>query len=668
MLREQAQLLRELQVRAGKPSLRTIAKRASALFATEGATLPPATQSALFNGRYTSLDKLMWLIRTLMSWDKFGRDCEPPDYGAAELDEWHDRWTTITTARPARRRAFTAASTTPNSQSTTADSEPSVSLLSAAEASLFERARSTRHQGAVFAVKFSSDGRRLATGSSEGIRLWNAITLQPDRGLGRTGSSGEVLAVGFSSEGHHLAIVSDDSKVQLWDSFLGEPVGDPLTDDHPIRAAVISADNQLLATARNDGGVRLWNLITHEPVDQPFTDPQDVTPVMAFSPDGRLLATGVRNGGLYVWDSIAGEMALFAGHPGPVSAVAFSPDGRFLATGSDDGSLWLWETATGAPASDPLTGPNGGVFALAFSPDGGLLAAGGRDGSVRLWDPTTGDPVSVLTDHQGPVSAVAFSPDGRFLATGSDDRSLLLYTRRITPPPVAAKTFALRILSRAVQSGRPVSLSSLKMGTEIGAMAFSPDGLLLTSDLRGGVELWDPAIGMPANDPLSGRLQRVYAMAFSADGRLLATGHGDGTAQVWDPAAGEPVGAPLAGHQDTVRALAFSANGRLLVTGYSRGSARLWNLTTQEAVGKLFTGEARAVAFSPDGRILATAGSDDGSARLWNPTSGELVSNLLVGHRGAVRAVGRPGRHRPPRQGHLCWMRPRQPSAARFSP
>ncbi|MYR59762.1 hypothetical protein GTY54_27210, partial [Streptomyces sp. SID625] len=103
LLREQSRLLRELKVRAGDPSLRAIEKRAAKLFADERASLPPATQSTLFNGGYTGLNKLVWLVRALMSWDRYGKECAPPAYGAAELDPWHERWMALTQARAARR-------------------------------------------------------------------------------------------------------------------------------------------------------------------------------------------------------------------------------------------------------------------------------------------------------------------------------------------------------------------------------------------------------------------------------------------------------------------------------------------------------------------------------------------------------------------------------------
>ena len=136
----------------------------------------------------------------------------------------------------------------------------------------------------------------------------------------------------------------------------------------------------------------------------------------------------------------------------------------------------------------------------------------------------------------------------------------------------------------------------------------------------------------------------VTGVAFSPDGRLLATASGDGTARLWDPATGEHL-RTLTGHAGAVTGVAFSPDGRLLATASGDGTARLWDPATGEHLRTLtgHTGAVCGVAFSPDGRLLATA-SDDGTARLWDPATGEHL-RTLTGHTDEVYGCGvQPGR------------------------
>jgi WD40 repeat protein len=115
-------------------------------------------------------------------------------------------------------------------------------------------------------------------------------------------------------------------------------------------------------------------------------------------------------------------------------------------------------------------------------------------------------------------------------------------------------------------------------------MAFSPDGkLLATGDGDGTVRLWDPATGQPVGRPrhaTGSARYGVHGVAFSPDGKLLATGDGDGTVRLWDPATGQPAGAPLqVGSQTDVSAVAFSPDGTLLASAGADGTVRLWQVS-----------------------------------------------------------------------------------------
>ena len=276
----------------------------------------------------------------------------------------------------------------------------------------------------VFAVAFSPDGTRLATGSARRrVRIWKLRT--PDKAqVLRVGSVFmDVYAVAFSPDGTRLATSSDVQVARIWDATTG---AQQLRVTHGggcwVFAVAFSPDGTRLATGSGDKTARIWDATTG--AQQLRVTHDGEVHAVAFSPDCTRLATGSWDKTARIWDATTGAQQLRVTHDGEVHAVAFSPDGTRLATSSGDKTARIWDATTGA--QQLRVTHDGEVHAVAFSPDGTRLATSSGDKTARIWDATTGA-LQLLVTHDGEVHAVAFSPDGTRLATGSWDKTARIW-------------------------------------------------------------------------------------------------------------------------------------------------------------------------------------------------------------------------------------------------
>jgi WD40 repeat protein len=313
--------------------------------------------------------------------------------------------------------------------------------------------------------------------------------------------------------------------------------------------------------------------------------------------------------------------------PDEAAIVAFRPDGKTFLTARGN-EVHLRETASGKTVAR-LRHKNP-VLTATFAPDGKTVLTGCWDIAAQMWDATTGQPRGAPFRHKGGVHQVAFSNDGKSVLTGSYDGRVLLWD---------ATTCALK---------NELALDSFKDPFKLSAVALSPDGkkALLGSE-KGTICLWYTALNENLKIMLSkGHHGRVYAVAFSPDGRRFVTAGWDHIAWLWDAPTKDPerlqgpngrvVWAipgfeprePLVHQERVVETVAFTHDGKTLVTAGGGvpnqvGEVRLWDAETGQQIGDMLPHETtvRKVAFTPNGRTLLTA-CGNGKTLFWNVAPG----------------------------------------------
>jgi WD40 repeat protein/uncharacterized caspase-like protein len=458
-----------------------------------------------------------------------------------------------------------------------------------------------------------SQGRTAGT-------LQQALTLTPERNR-LNGHTQAVNTVRFSPDGQRLATASDDGTVRLWRRdglLLATLPGDNSAPGPAVTAVGFSPNGQTLAVAGAEGTVGLWQVEGNQlSLIESLPLHQDRITRLAFSPDGALLATASRDGTVQLIDRATGRRQTLTGHGGWVNDVRFSPDGQTLVSAGEDGTVRLWtqageplQTLTGPPDA-PSEPPAQRLTSASFSPDGQTMAVAGGDGTVQLWEVATGRPLQRLTGAQGQdpdrlqINDVSFSADGQRLAAAQANGQIHLWQ--------------LDDFSHHSLAGHRGEVLSVQFSPEEEA-AGQGGPMLASASADETVRLWhpDPAAQLSPSGIYAVAAQPAQGGRGRISARFAAAGW-DGTVTLWQTGTPATTIAVFTGPQTPIEALAFSPDGAMLAAAGSDPEIWLWRVADGAMLAKLEHESERitALAFHPDGGLLAAAGNDP-RLQLWS--------------------------------------------------
>jgi len=469
---------------------------------------------------------------------------------------------------------------------------------------------------------FSPNGQDVVTFAGDNtVRVWSLCDGKERVRLEGQAKATRPLYAAYSPDGKTLCWGGGDLKLRFFDLESLESTFELNGGDGYLQGISVSPKGGLVSLLCNGNTILVWN-ISSRSMEMELGG-LDGTASMAFSPDGKLIASGGEGGRIRVWDIESGGQRTLGrlGHPlrpGPrILSLSFSPDGAMLASGDDWGGITFWDVLSGKERNVIGEGHQGPVSSISFTSNSSQLLTGSWDGTVRVWEVASGRTLLRYEGHEEIVTLVAEVPFSNYLVSGCARNTLRIWDRE------------LRVEARRMQKPYPeflaVSYARSFDGHSI-AMTFchgEPSAFIL--DARTGGE----------NQRVEGSIHDLRFPAFSPDGKSLAVLHGGGVKFV-DCTTGKVRNSLDIGGR-SVQFLGFSPVGDILATTDDEGHVFLWDVVDSKALLSFASGVPNAIfAFSPDGKMLATAGPDNSEIRLWEVGSTNAIQTFVTDASGVV--------------------------------
>lgn len=494
------------------------------------------------------------------------------------------------------------------------------------------------------AVSFSPDGQTFATGGDDGaLRLWskdgeNKLTLQDHKK--------RLAGISFSKDGKFLATCSTDGTIKVRDPRTGQ-VKKTWEGNVPLRRTRFSPDGTTVAAVSSKGHVILWNWQTNRS-PQVLQAHSNKASDLDFSRDGKTFATVGDEAVIRLWTRQGKPKGQpLSGHKQEVTTVRFNPTGNSLASGSRDGTviLWNWQART---EEKNWKAHSQGISDIQFSQDGQQLATAGDDGIINLWN-RSGAFVTSLKKHQEQVTNVSFSPDGKSLASASLDSTVKLW--HIHPNITVLNRYEAGVDvvvfkqpdgQLIVTNGENNSIKlwqsdgtfnwSRKESNSVYSIDFSPTEDKFVTTSGNNINLWSTQ-GKPLKT-LGQHKEAVHGVAFSPNGKIVASGGGDQVAKLWDLSERRLIRSLK--HSSPVNSVRFSPNNQTIATADEKGTIRLWSTQGEDHNTLEFGSAVYRVNFSPDSQEIVVGG-ESSTGKLWKLDGKALPS--LAGHTKSINDV-----------------------------